>query len=206
MRMFRRLLIVATIIITWPAAAASLPNRPVPSLDLHRYAGRWYEIARLPMYFERKCLDAVVATYTPDPDGTIHVHNTCRTSKGRMSADGVARFKEHQPAALEVRFAPDWLTWLPMAWADYWVIEVDPDYRWAVIGGPGRNHLWILSRQPTMDQALLRTLTEHSRQRGYPVDQLMMSAPADTPDRPAGNARPRAHDDGVKPAGPQKPG
>ena len=199
MRMFRRLLIMATVIVAWPAAAAGLPNRPVPSLDLHRYAGRWYEIARLPMYFERKCLDAVVATYTPDPDGTIHVHNTCRTSKGRMSADGVARFKEHRPAALEVRFAPDWLTWLPMAWADYWVIEVDPDYRWAVIGGPGRDHLWILSRQPTMDQALLRTLTEHSRQRGYPVDQLMMTAPADTPDRPA-------EDDRVKPAGPQKPG
>jgi hypothetical protein len=86
------------------------------------------------------------------------------------------------------------------------VIEVDPDYQWAVIGGPGRNHLWILSRQPTMDPALLQTLTEHSRQRGYPVDRLMMTTPADTPDRPPGNAPPRVHDDGVKPAEPQTHG
>ena len=211
MRMFRRLLIVASMAIAWPAAAASLPNRPVPSLDLHRYAGQWYEIARLPMYFERECLDAVVATYTPNPDGTIHVHNTCRTRKGRSSVDGVARMKKHQPAALEVRFAPAWLTWLPMAWADYWVIEVDAGYQWAVIGGPGRNHLWILSRQPTMDPALLQTLVEHSRQRGYPVDRLMMTAPAGAPDRPAEsapapNGTPPLHDRDLRPAAPETRG
>ena len=182
MRIFRRLLIVATMAVAGPVCAASLPNRPVPTLDLHRYAGQWHEIARLPMYFERKCIGAVVATYTPNPDGTIHVHNTCRTAKGRKSVDGVARIKGDQPAALEVRFAPAWLTWLPMVWGDYWVIEVDADYRWAVIGGPDRKQLWILSRQPTMDGSLLRILTERSRQRGYPVDQLIMTAPAATPD------------------------
>ncbi|WP_027485700.1 lipocalin family protein [Rhodanobacter sp. OR87] len=179
MHLLHRLLTTAALAIAWPAAAASLPNRPVPALDLHRYAGQWHEIARLPMYFERKCLDAVVATYTPTPDGTVHVHNTCRTSKGRMSVDGVARMKDDQPAALEVRFAPAWLTWLPMAWADYWVIEVDANYRWAVIGSPGRKHLWILSRRPAMDRALFQTLKEHSRQRGYAVDQLIMTAPLD---------------------------
>lgn len=201
MRMFRRLLIVATMAFAWPAVATDLPNRPVPSLDLHRYAGQWHEIARLPMYFERKCLDAVVATYTPNPDGTIHVHNTCRTARGRMSVDGVARMKGGQPGALEVRFAPDWLTWLPMAWADYWVIEVDPDYQWAVIGSPGRNHLWILSRHPTMPRALLQALTGHARRRGYPVDRLMITAPADTADPP-----PRGDNGGVKPAAAQTPG
>lgn len=87
--------------------------------------------------------------------------------------------KDNQPAALEVRFAPAWLTWLPMAWADYWVIEVDADYQWAVIGSPERKHLWILSRRPAMDRALFQTLKEHSRQRGYEVDQLIMTAPLD---------------------------
>jgi apolipoprotein D and lipocalin family protein len=176
MRMFRRLLMVVLVATALPTAAATLPNQPVPSLDINRYAGQWHEIARLPMYFERKCLDAVIATYTPNPDGTVRVHNSCRTDKGRMSVEGVARIKGNQPAALEVRFAPAWLTWLPMAWADYWVIEVDADYRWAVIGSPERKHLWILSRQPTMDRALFLTLKEHSRQRGYQVDQLIMTA------------------------------
>lgn len=177
MHPFCRLLIVATITCAWPAAAASLPNQPVPSLDLHRYAGQWHEIARLPMYFERNCLDGVVATYTPNPDGTVHIHNTCRTARGPMSVEGVARIKDRQPAALEVRFAPAWLTWLPMAWADYWVIEVDADYQWAVIGSPGRKHLWILSRHPVMDRALFAQLREHSRQRGYAVDRLIITAP-----------------------------
>lgn len=179
MRMFRRLLTVAAVAIAWPVSAATLPNRPVSSLDIHRYAGQWHEIARLPMYFERNCLDGVTATYTPDPEGTVRIHNTCRTSKGLMFVDGVARMKDDQPAALEVRFAPAWLTWLPMAWADYWVIEVDADYQWAVIGSPSRKHLWILSRRPTMDRVLFQILREHSRQRGYPVGQLMMTAPLD---------------------------
>lgn len=177
MRMFCRPLIIAAWAINWPAAAATLPNRPVPSLDIHRYAGQWHEIARLPTYFERRCLDAVIATYTPTIDGSVHIHNTCRTTDGRMSVDGVARIKDNQPAALEVRFAPAWLSWLPMARADYWVIEVDADYQWAVIGSPGRKHLWILARHPTMGRALFQTLKERTRQRGYPVDRLTVTAP-----------------------------
>ncbi|RCS29887.1 hypothetical protein DEO45_07335 [Rhodanobacter denitrificans] len=179
MLMFHRLLVTAAMIFAWPAATATLPNRPVPSLDLHRYAGQWHEIARLPMYFERKCLDAVIATYTPNPDGTVGIHNTCRTDKGVMAVDGVARIKGHQPAALEVRFAPAWLTWLPAVWADYWVIEVDANYQWAVVGSPGRRHLWILSRRPALDRTLFATLKERARQRGYPVDQLILTAPLD---------------------------
>jgi apolipoprotein D and lipocalin family protein len=119
------LLVVALMLATLPVLASTLPNQPVPSLDLHRYAGTWHEVARLPMYFQRKCLDGVVATYTPNPDGTIHVHNSCRTAKGLMSVNGIARIRDDQPAALQVRFAPAWLTWLPMAWAAYWVIAVD---------------------------------------------------------------------------------
>jgi len=171
------LLFLASLAFAAPVAAATLPNEPVRSLDLNHYAGQWHEIARLPMYFERKCLDGVTARYTPNADGTVRVDNTCRTRKGRMSVTGVARIKDGQPGALEVRFAPGWLSWLPVTWADYWVIEVDPDYQWAVIGSPGRKHLWILARKASMDHALFRTLKEHSRQRGYDVDQLMITAP-----------------------------
>lgn len=171
------LLAVTLAIVTLPVAASTLPNQPVSSLDLHRYAGTWHEIARLPMYFQRKCLDGVVATYTPSPDGTIHVHNSCRTAKGLMSVNGIARISDDQPAALQVRFAPAWLTWLPMAWADYWVIEVDCDYQWAVIGSPSRKHLWILARQPFMDRELFQKLRDHSGQRGYLVNRLIITAP-----------------------------
>lgn len=171
------LLLLASLAFATPVVAATLPNEPVRSLDLNRYAGQWHEIARLPMYFERRCLEGVTAIYTPNADGTIRVQNTCRTRKGQMAITGVARIKDGQPGALEVRFAPGWLSWLPVSWADYWVIEVDPDYQWAVIGSPGRKHLWILARDTSMDRNLLQNLKEHSRQRGYDVGQLMITAP-----------------------------
>lgn len=179
MRNRASLLMFALLMGRVPAAAAELPNEPVHALEMTRYSGQWHEIARLPMYFQRKCLDGVVATYSPRPDGTIDVHNTCRTAKGQKSVDGVARMKDGLAGALEVRFAPRWLTWLPMSWAEYWVIEVDPDYQWAVVGSPNLKHLWILSRQPAMNRALFDRLREHARQRGYQVDHLIITAPVE---------------------------
>lgn len=161
------------------AAPATLVNQPVRSLDLNRYAGQWHEIAHLPMFFQRKCVGAVTATYTPMPDGTVHVHNACHTRDGRQTVDGVARITPGQPAALKVRFAPAWLGWLPRAWADYWVIEVDPDYQWAVVGSPSRKYLWILARQPDMKRALFESIKSRARQRGYAVEKLVLMAPVD---------------------------
>lgn len=163
-----------------PAAAQpALPNEPVPRLDLPRYLGSWHEIAHLPMFFQRQCKDAITATYRMRGDGAVEVHNACRTRDGSMdAADGVARLKD-RPGALQVRFAPAWLSWLPWVWADYWVIELDPDYRWAVVGSPSRKYLWVLSREPRMDRRLFDTLREHAAQRGYPVDKLVVAAPVD---------------------------
>ncbi|HWX67707.1 MAG TPA: lipocalin family protein [Rhodanobacter sp.] len=179
--MIRSLLMAALMaIVSLPiATGATLPNQPVRTLDLDRYTGQWHEIAHLPMYFQRSCLDAVIATYTANPDGTIHVHNTCRTSEGITSVDGLAKIAPGQPAALKVRFAPAWLSWLPQAWADYWVIEVDADYRWAVVGSPSRKYLWILSRDNEMPRGLFDSLKQRAQQRGYAVDKLVMMAPLD---------------------------
>ncbi|HEY8682503.1 MAG TPA: lipocalin family protein [Rhodanobacter sp.] len=163
-----------------PAAATSLPNQPVRTLDLARYAGQWHEIAHLPMSFQRKCVDTITATYTANPDGTIGVRNTCRTWDGTIdTANGVAKKAHGQPGALKLRFAADWLAWLPWVWADYWVIDLDADYRWAVVGGPSRKYLWILSRDPRMNPTLFQNLKERAQQRGYPVNKLVMAAPAD---------------------------
>jgi apolipoprotein D and lipocalin family protein len=162
-----------------PVAPQTLPNQPVPELDLDRYAGQWHEIAHLPMFFERKCLEAVTATYTPMPDGTIHVRNACETRDGRQTVDGVAKIVEGRPAAFKVRFAPAWLGWLPRAWAHYWVIDVAPDYQWAMVGSPSGKYLWILARRRDMRRALFENLKERARQRGYPVEELMIMAPRD---------------------------
>ncbi len=159
-------------------AQTSLSNEPVSTLDLQRYAGQWHEIAHLPMFFQRKCKDQITATYTLRDDGDIDVRNACRTKAGTQDvSQGVAKSVEGQPGALKVRFAPGWLSWLPWVWADYWVVELDSDYRWAVIGGPGRKYMWVLARDPQMSRALFKQLVEHAGQRGYPVDRLLMAAP-----------------------------
>ena len=173
------MLMTLVMAVSSPISPPKLPNQPVAALDLDRYAGQWHEIAHLPMFFQRKCLEAVIASYTPMPDGTIHVHNACQTRDGRQTVDGVAKIVEGQPAAFKVRFAPAWLGWLPRVWADYWVIEVAPDYQWAVVGSPSRKYLWILARRPDMRRALFESIQGRARQRGYAVENLVLMAPVD---------------------------
>lgn len=158
-------------------AADPLPNVPVEALDLQQYSGEWHEIAHLPMFFQRQCVSDITATYTPRADGTVGVRNACRTEDGEMDvSEGVARPAGDAEGALEVRFAPEWLSWVPFVWGDYWVLEHDPQYRWAVVGSPSLDYLWVLSREPTMDRSLFEQLRTRALARGYPVDELVMAA------------------------------
>ena len=160
---------------TADARDAALPNASVPAMDLQRYSGEWHEIARLPMFFQRNCVANITATYTLRADGLVGVRNDCDDKDGgRMLSEGTARPVAGHPGRLQVRFAPDWLAWAPMAWADYWVVDLDPDYRWAVVGGPSRKYLWILSRTPSMDRAQYDGIRARAARRGYPVDELVL--------------------------------
>ena len=156
---------------------ASAPVTAVAHLDLERYAGTWHEIARLPMYFQRKCTGAVTATYTPRPDETVAVENRCDSGEGPLVAQGVARRPEpFSRGKLEVTFAPRWLRWLPMVWADYWVLALDEDYQWAMVGQPGRKYLWILSRTPTLSPEVFESLKEKALAMGYNLGTLIVAA------------------------------
>ncbi len=170
-------MIIALLGVAVPAPAQSIANVPVDALDLQRYSGQWHEIAHLPMFFQRKCVSDITATYTPLASGEIGVRNACRTKKGtEQSSDGIARTVAGKPGQLQVRFAPRWLAWVPGVWADYWIVDVDPEYQWAVVGGPDMKYMWILSRSATMDRALFERLTERAARRGYPVGELVMAA------------------------------
>ncbi|HET6397524.1 MAG TPA: lipocalin family protein [Pseudoxanthomonas sp.] len=166
-------------------AAAALADEPVasvPELDLSRYAGQWYEIAHLPVSFQRKCAGDITAHYTLRSDGSIGVRNACRTHGGELAAaEGVGRPVPGHPGRLQVRFAPDWLSWLPMVWADYWVIALDPGYQWAVVGDPDREYLWILSREPSMERALFDRLRAQATAMGYDLAPLVVAAPLREP-------------------------
>lgn len=152
------------------------PLRVVESVDFSRYAGVWYEVARLPNRFEEKCAGDVTAEYTPREDGRIGVVNRCRKKDGRMtSAEGVARPADRRGpnSRLKVRFAPGFLSFLPFVWGDYQIVELSPDYGHAVVGSPDRKYLWILSRNPGMDEATYLRLTEAARSQGFDVTRLI---------------------------------
>jgi apolipoprotein D and lipocalin family protein len=152
------------------------PLRVVPSVDLSRYAGLWYEVARLPNRFEKKCAGDVTAEYTPRDDGRIKVVNRCRRADGRLTAvEGVARLadKKGPNSRLKVRFAPAFLSFLPFVWGDYQIVELSPDYGHAVVGSPDRKYLWILSRTPQMDEGTYQRLTGAAAAQGFDVGRMM---------------------------------
>jgi lipocalin/uncharacterized protein YbjT (DUF2867 family)/ligand-binding SRPBCC domain-containing protein len=150
------------------------PLRTVPSVDLNRYAGDWFEIARFPNRFQRQCVGDVRATYARRPDGRVVVVNRCRTTDGQTEARGIARVVDDRSfARLKVRFAPAWLSFLPLVWGDYWIIGLAPDYSWAVVGDPGREYLWILARTPRLDGARGAAARAAARNNGFDVTRLV---------------------------------
>jgi apolipoprotein D and lipocalin family protein len=163
------------------AEESSAPLRAVPDMDLKRYAGMWHEVARLPFRFQEQCTSDVTATYTLQPDGSVTVLNRCRTKTGEMSeARGTAkRASAGGPnTKLKVRFAPAWLSLLPAVWGDYWVIDLAPDYSYAVVGEPARRYLWILARTPSLDDATMEGVLDRIKENGYDPSRLLRSGAA----------------------------
>jgi apolipoprotein D and lipocalin family protein len=156
-------------------APAGPPLRTVDHVDLKRYTGRWYEIATIPMSFQKGCV-GVTADYSLREDGDVDVVNTCRKERldGEVrTATGKAWSVDPSNARLEVRF------FWPFH-GSYWIIDLDPDYRWAVVGHPSRTYLWILSRSPQMDEGTYQAILGRLREQGYDLTPLVQ-----TPQPPA---------------------
>jgi apolipoprotein D and lipocalin family protein len=154
------------------------PIKTIASLDVPRYQGTWYEIAKFPNWFQRRCIADTNATYKIKEDGNVSVMNRCTFENGgKGEAEGTARqIGGPTSPTLEVRFAPAWLGFLPMVWGDYWVIDIDPEYQLAAVSDPQRKYLWILSRAKTVEpakyQALLNRLVNDN---GFSLEQLSLT-------------------------------
>jgi apolipoprotein D and lipocalin family protein len=153
------------------AADAGAPLRVVPSVDFARYEGKWYEIARLPAWFQKDCVSDTTATYTRRPDGKITVLNQCRKADDQMkSATGTAKVAGEKGPNTKLKVTFFW----PF-YGDYWIIDLDPDYQWVVIGEPQGRYFWILSRSPQIAPALYNQLLEHARAQGYDLSRLIVT-------------------------------
>lgn len=146
----------------------------VDQIDVNQYAGKWYQIAHLPMFFQRKCVSDTTANYQLNQDQTISVTNRCKTKTGEMQqSTGVAYAQNEGKSKLKVSFLPKGLRWIPGTKGNYWVLRVDPNYQTALVGGPTHKYLWILSRTPTLDEATYQSYVQTAREQGYDVSKLV---------------------------------
>lgn len=148
--------------------AAQDPPTTVEGFDLPSYLGTWYEIASIPIRPQRGCT-ATTATYTMREDGRVDVLNRCRNGGldgEERDASAIASIPDtDEPAKLKVQF------FWPFR-ADYWVVDVDEEYRTAVVSNPARSTLWILHRQPCMDAAALQSLLVSLADRRFDLTAL----------------------------------
>lgn len=152
----------------------SAEPKAVDAIDVQKYAGRWYEVARLPMYFQRNCASDVQAKYSLNSDKTIKVRNQCMNKEGKLDvSEGVAYPQNDGNSQLKVSFLPKGLRWVPFSKGDYWVLRVDEDYQVALVGGPSHRYLWLLSRTPDMDEAVIEDYLNTAKAQGYDLSKLI---------------------------------
>lgn len=144
-------------------------REPVKQLDLLRYSGKWYEIARYPHRFERD-LCGVSATYILRPDGKIGVLNA--GFRGSLNGEYTQATAIAKPADKQIQGKLK-VYFVPFFGAAYWVLDVDPDYQWAIVGSRSMKYLWILSRTPQMDNSLYDKLIDKVTKMGYQPDKLI---------------------------------
>jgi apolipoprotein D and lipocalin family protein len=150
-----------------PVGNSHVPE-PVKRVELQRYLGKWYELARYEAGFQRGC-EAVTADYSLRPDGDLRVVNTCRQDSptgAERSAEAVAKVVEASNGSkLKVSFFGPFF-------GDYWVLDRAPDYSWAIVGEPSGKYLWILSRTQKVTLKKYEQLLTRASTLGYDVSML----------------------------------
>lgn len=147
----------------------------IPSLDLNRYLGRWYEIIRLPLKFEDEAATDITAHYSLRDNGAIRVDNRCFDKDQQPSqAIGEANPVDDTRAKLKVNFLPAALRWLPFTDGDYWVLKIDPDYQVALVGTPNRQYLWVLARESSIPSLVLEEYLAEARRQGFDLSKMII--------------------------------
>ncbi len=150
--------------------------------DSDKYLGTWYEFARLPNSFERKCTLPITATYSVNPENQdqIIVTNQCNTKDNSPKiATGIAYLpKNSNLGKLKVTFLPKWLRWMPFAYADYWILYTDYD-QVAVVATPNKKYLWILSRSNDLKSDILDKAILIVKNQGFNIDRMIFNYKTD---------------------------
>jgi apolipoprotein D and lipocalin family protein len=158
-----------------PFAQDNKPVKTVKYVDLKKYIGLWYEISKIPNRFQKQCVKSTTAKYIFEEDGDIKIINSCIDDEGEKDiAEGVAKVVDKKSnAKLEVSFV-SFLGIRPF-WGDYWIIGLDENYKWAVIGTPDRKYGWVLSREPTLTNDVMNEIEIILKNNGYKPESFIKS-------------------------------
>lgn len=165
----RRALLLAALL--GACAKAPLDSQPMPRVDVPRYMGKWYEIARYPQRFEKGCA-GVTAEYALRPDGSVTLLNTCRQG----GLQGPARTATARAWSVDPSGSRFEVSFFRPFKAPYWIVGLGPDYRWALVGHPRREYFWLLSRTPAMTEDDRKAALDEAARLGYDLSRLEMTA------------------------------
>jgi apolipoprotein D and lipocalin family protein len=162
-----KIIYLLIIVVSLNLMAQQNPPTTVKYVDINKYAGLWFEIAKIPNSFQDQCVKGTTAKYILKDDGEIAVVNSCIDKDGEIDdADGVARIVDKRSnAKLEVSFV-SFLGWRPF-WGDYWIIGLDENYQWAIVGTPNRKYGWVLSRTPQLIKETMEEIFQILKDQGY---------------------------------------
>jgi len=146
----------------------------VEKVDIERYAGLWYEVAKIPNKFQKSCDRNTTAEYSVAKDGKVIVVNTCIRKNGSINvARGIAKVANETNTKLRVSFVK--LLGIHLFYGDYWVIGLDPEYRWAIVGEPSRKYGWVLGRSSTLGDDDWTAIKSILKSKGYDFNDFQMS-------------------------------
>lgn len=164
------------------AQPALQPLQALPTLEVAPYMGTWYQVAWIPNRFQKQCLSDTVAVYRDLGNGNLEVLNRCKLADGKNDSvlgvarppAGEARIEAGQlmPARLEVSFVPAWLRWMGIGWGAYWVVDLAPDGRYAIVSEVSRTYLWVLARQPALTPADDATIKAKLQALGFDLGRV----------------------------------
>lgn len=174
-----RLWMTAAVFLLLPGASSAEQSdlRTVSHIEISRYLGKWYEIARFPNRFQKDC-DEATAEYSMKDEDTLRVVNTCRKrdGEGLKQVTGIAKVADlESQAKLKVSFLPGWLRWTGIGKGDYWIIDLATDYSYAVVSEPSRKYLWILCREPVMSQRTYDGILKRLKEQKFDLTPLIGS-------------------------------
>ena len=157
------------------AHAQTDPLQAVEKIELNKYLGTWHEVARKPLYFQRKCDSNVTANYSLNKNGNIKVDNSCYTKDGKFKQTIGEAFVQNAPSnsKLKVSFLPKIIRWLPVGRGDYWVLKIDENYETVLVGEPDKKYMWILSRSQQPQPEVVQEYLNYAESIGYDLSDVI---------------------------------